>query len=246
MPWILDPYHIGARYYSQQKVAVGTYAALKAGQRMFNSNRYQAGLKKSWAMVGLKPPGSSKSAPYQAQIDALRRRVAQNTAAKSFFTSTQTFSSATGVAGVTYNLTSLFTASGQFRDYVTGDKYINNWLRLNFLVQQNISAFRFVVYTPKKTTTDFLPSPTTTSDLTIVPDPAAFTVWHDEYINPPDTFNSDCGIRRTINLRRLMTIYNESSSVLERGEVKLWVGVAKSSGFSVAFDVGTMLALQDK
>lgn len=181
----------------------------------------------------------------QNQINVLKRKVAQNASQKNFIRQNLTAVAAGGTSGSNYNLTSDFIATATYRDYVNGDKFANHWVKLSLLSEIDVTALRIIVYTPKKTGTSFS-VPTTAAELALIPDPAAFTIFMDRWINPYESTLSRSGHHMLVNLRRMVTDYNGSSSTLEKGEVKVWIGWSKTSGSSTVMNCQTMLCVSDK
>lgn len=205
---------------------------------------YKEGLKQSWAMVGLKPPSSSKKASYQDQIDYLKRRVSRNTAYKQYSQTAWTVGSISpGAYGIDIPVTTDFIAKPKFGELINGDKWTNHYLKISGFWTTGVTAGRITVYTAKKTGAVIAP-PTTELEFGRILDPAAFSVLYDGYINR----QSDLAVtafHKYVSLRNLVTINNISSGVLERGDIHVLMSCMSTSA-NIPFYVNTQLCFSDK
>lgn len=155
----------------------------------------------------------------QAQINQLKRRVNRNAAAKCYFRKTSDPSAPVGIGGNEVVITDDLIADSSFPLNISGDSFCNQWLKLSGLVDYSNTAFRVIVYRPVKAGNTYS-LPTTKSELVRIPDPAAFYVYADFFINQKET-TTDMGWKRYIPLRNMQTIYNRSSSTLEKGDIHI-------------------------
>lgn len=186
-----------------------------------------------------------RAAPVQAQLADLRRKVNRNTAETGHFLDTHVFAPASG-ALLSYptNLTADFIGSSTFRDNITGDKWRNKTLHLNILAQPNVGTspqFRFVIYKPKKAGTSWTPGGGL-QPMVAFPDPSAFTLLYDKTWMPNRDGNQPAW-KKTIKLES-MTLYNQDSATIEKGELKMLVLAFGAAGTS--FQVATDLVYQNK
>lgn len=169
--------------------------------------------------------GSIKKVPtyakpnVQAQLNRLSRQVARNKPSRCYFRATYEGVAAAGVGFSDHVITDDLIASSSFAANVGGDEFNQLYLKLNGLVDFQTSAFRIVVYRPIKTDTTYA-GPITKLDMPRILDPAAFHVYADFWVNSTEA-SSDRGYSRFINLRNLLTIYNRSSSNLEKGDIHI-------------------------
>jgi len=184
-------------------------------------------------------------ASVQNQLNQLKRKVAQNTPAKVNHQRQYALSPApSGVSGANINVTDDFISATEYRDLVNGDSYTNHTLRLCIKVKPEVSAFRVIVYSPKVTSSSYA-IPTSDNNLTRYPDPAAFAVYHDSWVTRQADLDESIFFKN-INLRRLTTVYNGSSSTLEKGAIRVMVEWSKGGGSTVPGHITTMLILSDK
>lgn len=155
----------------------------------------------------------------QAQIDALNRRVSQNKAANCYFRQTVEPNAIAGIGGEEYNITTDLVSDTSYDKNVSGDTFVNKYLKLSGLVDYANTAFRVIVYRPVKAGNTYA-LPTDKMELVRIPDPAAFHIYADFYVNQKET-TTDLGWKRYIPLRNLQTIYNRSSSTLEKGDIHI-------------------------
>jgi hypothetical protein len=187
--------------------------------------------KRTYAMLNTKPT-------LQNQISALRAKVnSQKPETQHYQVSNNHTSS--GIVTETVNLlpTSSLIASTNFRQNVTGDKWTNIALRLKFNLEGDAKMARIVCYVPKKTGDRFAPSSHAT---TTIPDPSAFWVISDSYVNHDTAAQNTC-VTRNFNLRKMKTIYDSNTTSLERGEIVVAIisepGTASTLQYSYAYDL---------
>jgi len=176
----------------------------------------------------------SKYEIQNAQIRNLSRMVRSNKQQISNFENEATVSvnPATQNAKATINLTTDFTGSASYEKLVLGDKFKNKWLtlRLNMdglnLTGAGLDYVRIVIYWNKKTGNSFSPTYVSTTA-----DPAAFTVVFDRMFFPLQQVGAGSIATNTIRipLKDKITTYNQSSSVLEDGELKMLVMASNSN-----------------
>lgn len=216
------------------------HVAFTAGQYYFHKKVTMPYLRGSMKKT------SYKKASLENKVAKLSRQVARNTAAKEYFRfNSGLTNSLTGYNSFDVSITNLVTGTSDFRDILNGDKWYNKHLLLKGLTFEDVSSCRVMVYMPKKAGTFFSPSNNSTG-FTQAMDPAAFTVLTDYYLTIHDqsqraTFN------KWINLKSAMTTYNESSSALEKGDVRVqifWFSNAASG--AAQGHLGMQLCVQDK
>lgn len=177
----------------------------------------------------------------QNQINTLKRRVGKNKAAKSYFRVQYSDSPvSSGVGSSDHSLTNSFIGGSNFRNYVNGDSWTNVGLRLRGVCSMNVITFRVIVYVPKKPGNG-LTSSLVKSDLARILDPAAYWVLSDEFIRS-DTAGT---FQRYINFKGLQTIYNTDSTVLERGDVRIYFAWDTAAS-GVTHNTSAQLCITDK
>jgi hypothetical protein len=127
---------------------------------------------------------------------------------------------------LTINVTSGFTGSTNYEKLVLGDRFVNKKIQLRVAFEGNdadstgLVKARIVVYWARKPGTSFVPT-----EPTSIPDPAAFTVLYDRMQWPlQDSANLSNNTNTiTIPLRDRITVFNQSSSVIEAGELKILI-----------------------
>jgi len=189
--------------------------------------------------------GSYSKPSFQNQLNLLKRKVNQNTPSKSNHQRQYILTAvAAGITGATINVTEDFVGAVEYRDLINGDSFTNHTLRLSIKVRPEVTAFRVVVYTPKVTSSTYA-VPTTDNEFTRFLDPAAFTIYHDSWVNRQADLDESIFFRN-INLRRMRTIDNGSSGVLEKGNLRVCLMWNKGGGTTVPAHVSTMLVVSDK
>jgi len=198
-----------------------------------------------WSTTPGSGPSTYKKPSIQNQLNVLKRKVARNTPAKVNHQRQYGLTAVpAGVTGANINVTDDFIASSEYRDLVNGDAFTNHMLRLCIKVKPDVTAFRVIVYSPKVTSSSYA-IPTSDNNLTRYPDPAAFTVYHDSWVTRQADLDETIFFKN-VNLRRLTTVYNGSSSTLEKGAIRVMVEWNKGGGTTVPGHISTMLVLSDK
>jgi len=164
---------------------------------------------------------ASQKITLQNQISSLRRQVNKNKAETLYYRRDGEIDGQTTTGIETHNLvpTQNLIANSNFRNDVTGDRWINKFLKLKFYLEPDCHSFRIIAYIPKKTGQRFTPSRMTT-----FPDPSAFTILRDKLITKTtaddiDRISSRQAYTTTINLRDRQTVYNSTNATLEKGEL---------------------------
>ena len=192
-----------------------------------------------------KGPSSYSKPSIQNQLNTLKRQVGRNTPAKEFWR--KTYAKAPVGAGhnqTTIDLTSDFINNVNFRDTVNGDKFNNWWGHLNITSVAGVKNCRIVAYVPKKPGTTWAPA-LSGSGYVDHADPHAFWVIADRQMTlEQTTYPSTMKVR--LNLRGMQTLYNTSSSVLERGDIRILImwDTVNTSGTDVF--LGAQLCVSDK
>jgi len=191
-------------------------------------------------------PSAKYAAPsgLQAQVNALSRRVAQNTRQKNFWRKQYELPQSAGYDGLSIDVAAAFVIDPSYRTMVLGDKYTNHWIRLNWLLQNTTDLMRIIAYVPKKTG-GFIAPPSDEESFLRIPDPAAYTVFHDQFYSVVDR-GVDRAFKKVINLRNMVTNYNGSSSTMERGDLKIMVMKQGTGTTGDAFNVNLLYCISDK
>lgn len=178
----------------------------------------------------------------QNQVDVLKRKVSRNTPETQYF---QDLTSELIIGNVNQsfevNVTDSLINTANFRDLVTGDKWINKSLQFHFDPHHNTGMCRLVIYQPKKVGQRFQPVGTTAA-YERYPDPSAFRVFYDHSWEP--TRDNELRKKGSINLGNMMTTYNSDSSTLERGEIIVMFMVINADASRV--NMALNLAYQNK
>lgn len=187
---------------------------------------------------------ASYSAPtYQNQINVLKRQINKQKPAKVYYREAYETSASAGFGHTDHNLTGDFIASTNFRSLVNGDRWNNVYLRLNAVVDKTCNSFRVIVYVPKVTGASYNPG-TTVSDIPRILDPAAFWVLADVMVDLKADLG-DPSFQRLVKLNNLMTIYNTSSGVLEKGQIRMCC-IWNKTTTAVPYHISAMLCMTDK
>lgn len=226
--------------------------SLRFTQRQINSTPYKLRLLRSLAP---RPPRSSttRSASMPSkypkpqktlrnEIAALKRKVGKLKPAPvyfqtSFFPSSYTSGNEYMVSLV--NLTETIKNLSTFRDNINGDEWYNDWLRLQFTLNKSLKYMRVIVYTPRKTGTQFNPT-ASASGFAVIPDPAAFKVHMDTIVNTGpfnkhNTSDPEEQLRSLwCSLKGLKTVYNGSSDTIEENEVRMTILHQSNNGTVLA------------
>jgi hypothetical protein len=179
----------------------------------------------------------------QGQVSLLRRTVARNTPQTSTWqdsTVSYTTAAATGIFSQDYSLTSRFISSGTpYTDAVLGDRYRNKSVMLKIDAGDNIPKVRLIVYWTKKTGNSM-----TINDFLTTPDPSAFTVISDTMFFPAGKQKST--VFKRFNLRGKITNYNQSSSVLEEGDLRFHIVLYSDTAVTKTIAWQQRLNIQNK
>lgn len=179
----------------------------------------------------------------QNQINQLSRRVGQNQPAKNYFRTSYTDTAIlTGVGSTDSSLTNDFIAGTNFRNYVNGDTWSNVGLRIRGVIENAADTFRVIVYVPKKTGNGLTAS-AVKSDMARILDPAAFWVLTDFYVERQSVARGTYD--KYISLKNLQTIYNTDSTVLERGDIRIYIAWDASST-GLVHHTSAQLCVRDK
>lgn len=193
--------------------------------------------KKKWDAAYAKRP------TYQNQIDALKVQVGKNKPELQYFRTAGGHTS-TGIATDIVNLlpTGSLIGASTFRDRVTGDKWVNKFLKLRFVATDDCQVMRVIVYFPKKTGTRFAPS---LYPLTDIPDPSAFWVLRDSTFTEKDA-SGRFNMEMNIGLRGKQTLYDSDSTNIERGELVVCVMSQGATASTTQYGYGYELGFTNK
>ncbi len=178
-------------------------------------------------MQSFKKPDWQKASYYQKkkptlqnQITALKAQVSKNKAETQYFRVSGNHVSGAGTLSTrNYRVTDSLINDVNFRDNVTGDKWVNKFLKLRFLAEADCKALRIVVYFPKKAGTAFNP---TSFALAAIPDPSSFWVIMDRTITEKDA-SGKFSTEAFLNLWGKHTLYDSNAGSIERGELIMTV-----------------------
>lgn len=188
-----------------------------------------------------------KKASLENKVARLQRQVGRNTAGKEYFrNSVQLVAIGSGYNSQDIDLTQSIISNARFRDVINGDRWYNRSINFRSVLFPDVSACRFVLYSCKKASTFFNPA-TSAEGFTTPLDPAAFTVYKDFYVTMHDQ-TERATINENLSLRSLMTIYNDSSTVLEKGQIRIhmmWYDPGTTGG-SINGNAHWQLCVQDK
>jgi len=130
---------------------------------------------------------------------------------------TVTTPAAAGNNGIDWSPTTRFIASGvDYTSSVLGDYFRNHMYRLRIDCPTTITRARVIVYWSKRAGTT-----SGTSDFTTILDPAAFTVLYEKCFFPSQSINPSGVIWINVPLKSKLTNYNQSSGVLEYGQLNV-------------------------
>jgi len=193
-------------------------------------------------------PGASSNAKYakptlQNQLNVLKRQVARNTPSKEYWQNDYTAVAAMGILGTDIPISVDFIANATYRDNINGDRFANHWLRLGITIPNGVDTVRIIVYTAKKTGQVYNAG-TSLATFVRALDPAAWNIFHDEIYQP--VLDGRQTFSRKVKLRGVNTIYNASSSVLERGDIRVAIITDKSTVSSTVFNLNAQLCYSDK
>lgn len=197
-----------------------TAAAAMLGMSSYRYARKQTPPPFSWS--SLYNSTAATPSKNKEEIKKLRRIVISNRPQISNWPDTATMNcSAVSVTPLDYNLTNRFvssTGAGSYNDVVLGDKFRNIKSHFRFDYSIGMSRVRVVVYWAKKAGNTCL-----INDFTTIADPTAFTVVYDQTWSPQGASATICNTVKAamINHRGKITNYNESSGVIEQGELHL-------------------------
>lgn len=196
-------------------------------------------------MKSFKTPDWQKASYYktkkptlQNQITALKAQVSKNKAETQYFRSAgDHVSGAAGVETTHYLITDSIVNSSGFRDNITGDKWVNKFLKLRFVGNDDCNLLRILIYFPKKAGTSFSPS---SHKRTAIPDPSSFWVVMDRTITEKDA-SGKFSTEAFLNLLGKHTLYDSNASSIERGELIMTViseGAPSSTLYSWGYELG--------
>jgi hypothetical protein len=178
---------------------------------------------------------SSGRPSLQMQVDKLKRKVAANKS--EIFTFNQGASitpPSTNQTQTNVNITDLIYTDTDFRDDITGNTWKNHWMDIRYIVPNNMTTFRVVVYVPKRPGLNFVP---TTRAMLKQPDHNTFWVLYDKAVTPDVSTNHIYKAR--LNLKNLKTEYSSDGTTLDRGEVKVaLIYGGTTSTFSYQIEMG--------
>lgn len=166
---------------------------------------------------------TSRPKTVKEEIRALKRKVALYRNAPHFHSVRSTLNSAGAGSWSQFELdiTNAFVTSSTYHDNVTGDEYLNNSLQTKIDVGQDVAKCRMIVYVPKNPLVKFIPSNDQAGHIT-QPDPNSFWILKDVYINHnTDVFNT--ATTYWCNLRKMRTVFNTDSDIVEKGRVWIYV-----------------------
>lgn len=193
--------------------------------------------KKKWAAAYAKRP------TYQNQIDALKVQVGKNKPETQYFRAAGNHTSSATAVEITNLLpTGSLIAATSFRDRVTGDKWVNKFLKMRFVATDDCEAMRVIVYFPKKTGTRFAPS---SFALTDIPDPSAFWILRDSTYTEKDA-SGRFNFEMAIPLRGKHTLYDSDSTNIERGELVICVMSQGRTASTLQYNYGYELGFSNK
>lgn len=164
---------------------------------------------------------TSRPLSLQNKVARLERRVARTFPEKRTFTYSVTSTpGSSGWHNLDQNITTQLINWSLFRDYVNGDKWINNYLKFRTVSFGNqCLCARLVVYLPRKANTSVSWSGTAT-DMSYIFDPSSFTVLYDRQFRKG--FNSDNVIGDGyVSLRNMVTTYNSEVPSIEKGDIRM-------------------------
>jgi len=113
------------------------------------------------------------------------------------------------------DITNDFTSSATYRDFVNGDKYCNKSLLFKWFLPTLLDKGRIVIYLAKKAGNRWNPGKSSVGFVSC-PDPAAFVILHDSFINHQAEVR-ETAISRFVSLRNMITNFNDG--ILERGDL---------------------------
>jgi len=185
-----------------------------------------------------------RPATLQNQINKLKQDVGKNKPGIEYYREQVNLSHTTEPWSVeTFTPTESFIASSDYRNTINGDRFTNHRLRVYLHTQLSVESARLCIYVPKRPDQSFEP-PNNDLGFVTVPDPAAFWVLSDNYIRADDSATPR-HFMRDVSLRGMITLNNVSSSVLEKGNIKILVMLqAETTGAKGT--LGFRLAVTDK
>lgn len=184
----------------------------------------------------------------QNQIDVLKHRVGKNRPEVQYFKADGITRSSTTInpewftINVSDALLNETHGNVTFRDMVLGDRWTNLYLKFQAILEfTNSPMFRIVLYHPVVASSTWNPA-----SITAYPDPSAFTVLHDEWINNSGDPDQRKAISRKVSLRGLRSIYNGNSATFEKGRIRMAVLCHPNEAALPVFYMNTLLAFQNK
>lgn len=167
------------------------------------------------------------------EVLALKRQVNMQKPETQYFRATGYLTnSTTNVTLHNFNVTDSLINATDFRDNITGDRWRNKYLIINFTAI-NSARCRLLVYSPRKAGNTFGLSGGAT-DFVVCLDPTAFWVMKDiNFGKKQGTEDTTRTVR--IPLSNLVTEYNSQNDIIERGEIRIAiVSKAYTAGDQVA------------
>lgn len=172
----------------------------------------------------------NKRQTLQNQITALKAQVSKQKPETQYYLNDVVVSTTDGNDKIQhFSVTGALKDDPTFRNYVTGDRWVNTALHLSSYITSDNMQSRIVVYVPKTPGDRF--SPVGDTIFTEFPDPNRFWVLSDKLVDRPDrTGNSgNQAIRQYCNLRGMITEYSSLDDDIHKGEVVITFLVNGSS-----------------
>lgn len=139
---------------------------------------------------------------------------------KQYFLHPETFNQIAGGIYVSdLAITREFVDAAVFRNFITGDKWRNHWIEIQFKPNVYVDCIRCVVYCAKRGGTSLNTWGTGTGAFVNQPDPTGFTLYADRTFRPPHG-TSEPHYRMSVRLNNL-TEYNSEADVIDRNNVRV-------------------------
>ena len=211
----------------------------------YNYEKYAlAGLRGARSLYNLynatRPVVGSPLTRVQNQVNILRRTVARQAPQTSNWSKIYSWTTPATVGFQTYDIpiTTDFIASSDYTNSVLGDFYRNKFLQLKLDCEPVVPKYRIIVYWSRKAG-----NTSGVGDFAFTLDPAAFTVIHDSMVFP----NQLAGTKFIrLNLRGKMTNYNQSSSTLEYGDLRVRIILYNNAATARNSTIGIRHYIQNK
>lgn len=221
----MDPAELGEELLSYlpstQSVLSSAAAATMLGMSSYRYARRQTPPPFKWSsLYNSTAPTPSKN---KEEIKRLRRVVLSSRPQITNWLDNSTISIPTGTAVYEYSLTNRFTSStgaGSYEDLVLGNKFQNIRSVFRFDITIASPRTRVIVYWARKAG-----NPTTIANFWNQLDPDAFNVVYDRTLYPKGVQSSTTSNvhQFALNHRGKISHYNESSGVLEQGDLRMVV-----------------------